>query len=1060
MAGPVGETAGRCRSCGSHLRTRSRFCDMCGAAVASQATPSEHKQVTVLFADVVGSMKLAAAVDTERLREIMNELFNRAAAVVQRYGGTVDKFTGDGLMALFGAPAALEDHALRACIAALEIQSGAKALAAEVLRRDGVALRLRVGLNSGEVVAGDIGSGGYTAVGHPVGLAQRMESAAPAGGVMCSLSTARLVEDTARLGTLEQLTVKGFDQPVPACQLFAVETGNETGNAVLGRNDGVLLGREAELNRLQEVFDSGRGRIVDVIGEPGLGKSRLVSVFVSGAQRQGARVVVTRGEAHASVVAFRMLSLLLRSMFQVDGLSPAAARKRTIAQFAGRLPAQSPNARMLFEAMGIGDDAGPGTRVANEDRRRRLVKLMSTAVRVCDVPIVFVLEDVHWIDVPSDDVLADFAAEISDVGAATVVATYRPEYHGALSRVPGETITLQPLPDSTSARLIEHLLGDDDPSLAGLAARIAAVAAGNPYFIEEIIRDLAGRGVLAGSRGRYRPAGDLGRIWVPPTIQAVLAARIDRLSVQAKRVLNAAAVIGAQFDTDTLRALQPDLEADRLSELVSADLIDQTEFVPQQRYCFHHPLVRTVAYESQLSRDRAAAHGCLAIAIERHNPQAADENAALIAAHLEAAGDLVAAYRWHMRAGQWIRLRDIPAAREQWEHAQRIADRLSDGEAGAADMRVAPRTLLVSTSLYVGNNVDTAQRYREFRDLAMRTEDSRSLAIGMAGQLWAVTVNDENIEEAAVLASELYRMTETANWDGEATGIVVNAVAFTMLASCEFDSALRALDLLAVDHTPAVELAPAQALRGVLELCLGNAEAGRRHLREGIELARADAPMTYTHTVLYAGAVVALGLCDPEEFIDDLRDAVRAANMLGESSGVVCSEWAYGTAALRARRGSDADAIVGLRRALSYVDQHSSMTFIKPTIIADLAIDAVRKGDRAKALTDLRAGFARYAERGSRVFLGYLGEALVEILVGPGSGADKDELAEARRLVGRWQQLRPGIPALDMWWLRSRALLAQAEGDATGHAELSAQYLKLCERLDARGRLADARRMA
>ena len=162
----------------------------------------EHKQVTVLFADVVGSMKLAAALDAERLQEIMNELFNRAAAVVQRYQGTVDKFTGDGLMALFGAPVALEDHALRACIAALEIQSVTKELAAEVLRRDGVALQIRVGLNSGEVIAGEIGSGPgrYTAVGHPVGMAQRMEAAAPPGGVLCSLSTARLVEDATRLG--------------------------------------------------------------------------------------------------------------------------------------------------------------------------------------------------------------------------------------------------------------------------------------------------------------------------------------------------------------------------------------------------------------------------------------------------------------------------------------------------------------------------------------------------------------------------------------------------------------------------------------------------------------------------------------------------------------------------------------------------------------------------------------------------------------------------------------------------------------------------------------------
>lgn len=1048
---PVGEMADRCQSCGSDLRMRARFCDMCGTAVDARAATSEHKQVTVLFADVVGSMKLAAAVDTERLREIMNELLNGAAAVVQRYGGTVDKFTGDGLMALFGAPTALEDHALRACIAALEIQSVTSALAVEVARRDGVALNLRVGLNSGDVVAGKMGSGGYTAVGHPVGFAQRMESAAPPGGILCSLPTARLVEDAARLGPVEQLTVKGFDWPVSARQLFAVETGS----AVLGRKDGVLLGRDAELDHLHEVFASGCDGPVGLIGEPGLGKSRLVSEFASAAERQGARVVVARGEAHASVVAFRMLSQLLRGMFQVNGLSTAAARKRTIEQFGGRLPAQSPDERVLFEAMGISNADVPDTRVAIEGRRRRLVELMATAVRVCDVPTIFVLEDVHWIDAPSDEVLADFAAEIGDVAGTIVVATYRPEYHGALCRDRGKTIRLRPLPDSVAVRVVDHLLGED-PSLTGLAARIAGVAGGNPYFVEEIVRDLAGRGVLAGSRGGYRMEDDLDRISVPATIQAVLAARIDRLSAQAKRVLNAAAVIGSQFDTDTVRVLQPDVEADELSELVSVELIEQTEFIPRQRYCFHHPLVRAVAYESQLGRDRARAHSRLAAAIESRDPQAADKNAALIAAHLEAAGELAAAYHWHMRAGQWTRLRDIPAAREQWEHARRIADGLPEGEAGVADMRVAPRTLLVSTSLYVGNNVDTAERYREFRYLATRTEDARSLAIGTAGQLWAITVNDENIDEAAALASELHRMAEGADWDAEATGIVVNAVAFTRLASCEFDSALRALDLLAVDQAPPVELAPAQALRGVLELCLGRAEQGRRHLHEGIALARVDTPLTFTHTVLYAGVVVALGLCDSDEFIGELREAVQAADSLGESSGIVCAQWAYGTAALRPRRQSGEDAIDGLRRALSYIDQHSAMTFIKPTIIADLAIEAVRNGVRTQALADLRAAFARYASRGSRVFLGCLGETLVEILIESGV---EDELAEAWRIMDQWRQLRPGIPALDMWWLRSRALLARAEGDAIGYAEQSAEYLALCEKLNARGRIDDARAM-
>src|SRR4029077_3795496 len=200
-----------CGACGTELPPNSKFCNECGAPVATATTPAEYKQVTVLFADVVHSMDIAAAVGAERLREIMTELVSRGAAVVQRYGGTMEKFTGDGLMALFGAPVALEDHAIRACLAALGIQTEAGRLAAEVQRRDGISLRLRVGLNSGQVVAGEIGSGvsGYAAIGEQVGLAQRMESVAPPGGVMLSESTAHLVEHAAVLADTELVSIKG-----------------------------------------------------------------------------------------------------------------------------------------------------------------------------------------------------------------------------------------------------------------------------------------------------------------------------------------------------------------------------------------------------------------------------------------------------------------------------------------------------------------------------------------------------------------------------------------------------------------------------------------------------------------------------------------------------------------------------------------------------------------------------------------------------------------------------------------------------------------------------------
>src|SRR5262245_51714954 len=265
-----------CGSCGAELRAGDKFCHECAAPVVAAATPAEYKQVTVLFADVVHSMDIAATVGAERLREIMTELLNRAASEVTRYGGTASQFTGDGIMAVFGAPVALEDHAVRACIAALQIQTAAKQLAAEVLRSDGIDLQFRIGLNSGEVVAGEVGTA-YTAVGHHVGMAQRMEAAAPPGGVLCSQSTARLVERSALLGPVEVVTIKGSAEPVPARRLHAVQSAQ----FMTAGDEGQMLGRETELGELVGAFNVHRKSLVCVVGEPGVGKSRLVREFAA-----------------------------------------------------------------------------------------------------------------------------------------------------------------------------------------------------------------------------------------------------------------------------------------------------------------------------------------------------------------------------------------------------------------------------------------------------------------------------------------------------------------------------------------------------------------------------------------------------------------------------------------------------------------------------------------------------------------------------------------------------------------------------------------------------------
>ncbi len=532
----------------------AKFCSECGTAASSVARPAEYKQVTVLFADVVHSMDIATAVGAERLREIMADLLSRSTAVVNRYDGTVDKFTGDGVMAVFGAPIALEDHALRACMAALEIQAETAKLAAEVGVRDGVDLKLRIGLNSGQVIAGEIGSAAasYTAIGEQVGMAQRMEAAAPPGGVMLSGSTVRLVENLVSLEEPELVAIKGADAPVPARRLLAIGE-----HQVRRRSDSPLVGRTWELNTVTALLDeavAGAGSVVAVVGPPGIGKSRLVRETVAHAAGRGVPVYTAYCESHSSDIPFQVVARLMRATTGTAGMSSDRVR----AQIRARLPKADPEDLLLIDdLLGIGDSEAAKPDIGPDARRRRLTALINGAALAQTEPTVVVVEDVHWIDTASESMLADFMAVIPQVPSLMLI-TYRQEYRGALSRVPGaQTIALRPLSDVQTTTLTTEMIGQD-PSLTTLVDRIVDRSAGNPFFAEEIVRDLIEREVLTGSPGAYVLRAAVDDVDVPANLQSTIGARIDRLPAAAKRALNAASVIGLRFDVDLLRELVDD----------------------------------------------------------------------------------------------------------------------------------------------------------------------------------------------------------------------------------------------------------------------------------------------------------------------------------------------------------------------------------------------------------------------------------------------------------------------------------------------------------------------
>jgi class 3 adenylate cyclase len=1047
-----------CGSCGTEPLENARFCHGCGSPVAVPGTPAEYKQVTVLFADVVRSMDIAAALDMERFREIMTELAQRSAAVAQRYGGGTVEHTGDGVMAIFGAPVALEDHAFRGCLAALGIQQEINRLADEVARRDGMALRLRVGLNSGRVIAGEIGSG-YAATGEAVGFAQRMESVAPPGGVMLSESTARLVEHTVVLSEPEWVRIKGADEPVSARRLMAI--GPREG--VVGRAEASLVGRRWEMAALEAMVDralGGHGGVVNVVGPPGIGKSRTARETAALAAGRGVEVFWAFCESHAGDIPFRVVAQLLRVRTGVADLDGDAARAR----LRERIPGADPQDLLLVDdLLGIADPDVPPPQIDPDARRRRLTALINAVSLARTQPALFIIEDAQWIDAASESMIADFLTVIPQT-PSMVLITARPEYQGALTRVHGaQTIALAALGDADTAALLGELLGSD-PSVSELAGALVERAAGNPFFAEEMVRELAQRGVLAGERGGYLRQVDVAEVSVPATVQAAIEARIDRLTTPGKRTLHAASVIGARFGAELLAALGIDAVID---EPLGAELIDQVRFTPTAEYAFCHPLIRAVAYESQLKSDRAELHRRVAAAIESRDPAAAEENAALIAEHLEAAGDLHAAYGWHMRAATWATNRDITAARQSWERAQKIADALPADDPNRATMRIAPRAMLSAIAWRVHENV-AGDRFEELRALCAAAGDKASLAIAMAGLVVDHAYHDR-LREASQLASEAMALIESIGDPTLTVGLSTAAI-YAKIETAEMGDVLRwsqrVIDLADGDPTKGnfmrgSPLADALTTRGIARYCLGR-PGWRDDLEHGLAMARSTDPVSYAMDVTFAYLAIPFGLLRSDDSaVREIEDALRIAEPSSDDLAVAVTRLTLGFALVHRPTAAERDRGQQLLAEVSDVFlRRGHHLGDRPIVEVYVARERARRGDREKAVPLMRTAVDHLFRDGRLRVHGIPATGvLVETLLDRGTDID---VAEADAAIERLASAPAdeGLAIRDIWLLRLRALLARAHGDDARYREYRDRYRDMAKTLGFEGHLAWAEAMA
>jgi class 3 adenylate cyclase/tetratricopeptide (TPR) repeat protein len=792
--------AHRCSQCGTELPAGAKFCLECGKAVggltagqdrfsspesytpkhlaekiltSKSALEGERKQVTVLFADLKGSMELLADRDPEEARKILDPVLERMMEAVHRYEGTVNQVMGDGIMALFGAPLAHEDHAVRACYAALRMQDAVRRYSDDLRRAQGVEVQIRVGLNSGEVVVRSVGSDlrmDYTAVGQTTHLAARMEQMAAPGTTLITAETLRLVEGYVEASPREQVPVKGLVEPVRAHELTGARACRTRLQVAAAFGLTRLVGRDAEMGQLRRALEraaSGHGQVVAVVGEPGVGKSRLFYEFIHSRDTQSSLWLEGSSVSYGRGTPYLPLTDLLKGYFQIqEGDDPRKIHEKV----SGRLVALDEHLWAALSAflflLDVPTDEARWQALDPPQRRKEALEACRRLVlRESQVqPVLLAVENLHWVDSETQAFL-DALVESLPAARVLLLVNYRAEYqHDWTRKTYYRQLQIEPLPPDGVEELLRPLLGDD-PSLQALRRLLNDRTEGNPLFLEECVRALVETRVLAGERGAYRLVGDAREVQVPATVQAILAARIDRLDPGDKRLLQAASVIGKDVPFAVLQAIAglPEDDLRRgLARLQSAEFLYEGRLFPDLEYTFKHALTHEVAYGGLVHERRRELHTRVVEAIERLYPERQNEHIESLARHALRGEQWDKAVAYLRQAAAKSRARS--AHRQATAHLEQALTALSHlaQNRQAAELAVDLRLELRASFYLLGEMQKSVSVLREAEGTARALDDPRRLA-------WVLSYMGENLRIVGALA-EAQAVLGQARQVAEATG--------------------------------------------------------------------------------------------------------------------------------------------------------------------------------------------------------------------------------------------------------------------------------------------------